>query len=54
MNLNVLPGNSFPIGATVYQDPKGVNFSIYSKNATAIELFKVGSQLYGATIGDLS
>ncbi|MDE5113521.1 MAG: glycogen debranching protein GlgX [Trichodesmium sp. St15_bin1_1] len=38
MNLNVLPGNSFPIGATVYQDPKGVNFSIYSKNATAIEL----------------
>ena len=23
-------------------------------NATAIELFKVGSQLYGATIGDLS
>ena len=23
-------------------------------NATAIELFKVGSQLYGATVGDLS
>ena len=38
MNLNILPGNTFPIGATVCQDPKGVNFSIYSKNATAIEL----------------
>ena len=38
MNLNILPGNSFPIGATVCQDPAGVNFSIYSKNATAIEL----------------
>jgi len=38
MNLNILPGNSFPIGATVSQDPKGVNFSIYSKNTTAIEL----------------
>ncbi len=38
MNLNILPGNSFPIGATVCQDPEGVNFSIYSKNATAIEL----------------
>ncbi|NEN89173.1 MAG: glycogen debranching protein GlgX [Okeania sp. SIO3H1] len=38
MNLNILPGHSFPIGATVSKDPKGVNFSIYSKNATAIEL----------------
>ncbi|MGD1804348.1 glycogen debranching protein GlgX [Dapis sp. BLCC M126] len=38
MNLNILPGKSFPIGATACQDPEGVNFSIYSKNATAIEL----------------
>ena len=38
MNLNILPGHSFPIGATVSKDPVGVNFSIYSKNATAIEL----------------
>jgi isoamylase len=32
----VLPGESFPLGATVY--PNGVNFSVYSQNATAIEL----------------
>ena len=31
-----LPGESFPLGATVR--PHGVNFSIYSQNATAIEL----------------
>jgi len=29
-------GRSFPLGATVYSD--GVNFSIFSKNATAIDL----------------
>ena len=29
-------GRSYPLGATVY--PQGVNFSIYSKNATAVEL----------------
>ena len=29
-------GKSFPLGATVY--PDGVNFSIFSKNATAIDL----------------
>jgi isoamylase len=29
-------GKSFPLGATVYSD--GVNFSIFSKNATAIDL----------------
>ena len=32
----VLPGESFPLGATVY--PDGVNFCIFSQNATAIEL----------------
>jgi glycogen operon protein len=30
------PGSSFPLGATV--GPGGVNFSVYSKNATAVEL----------------
>ena len=29
-------GKSFPLGATVY--PDGVNFSIFSKNSTALEL----------------
>ncbi|HMK65877.1 MAG TPA: glycogen debranching protein GlgX [Thermodesulfobacteriota bacterium] len=29
-------GNTFPLGATVY--PQGVNFSIYSKNASEVEL----------------
>ena len=33
---NVQPGKSFPLGATV--QPTGVNFSIYSKNASAVEL----------------
>jgi isoamylase len=32
----VLPGESFPLGATVY--PHGVNFSVFSQNASAIEL----------------
>ncbi len=32
----VLPGASFPLGATVY--PNGVNFSVFSQNASAIEL----------------
>lgn len=32
----VLPGESFPLGATVY--PNGVNFSVFSQNASAIEL----------------
>jgi isoamylase len=30
------PGSAFPLGATVY--PEGVNFSVYSKNAAAVEL----------------
>jgi glycogen operon protein len=36
MQSEVLPGRSFPIGATVY--PDGVNFSIFSKSAKALEL----------------
>jgi glycogen operon protein len=30
------PGRSFPLGATVY--PEGVNFSVFSKGATGVEL----------------
>ena len=33
---SVSPGKSFPLGATVR--PGGVNFSVYSKNSTALEL----------------
>lgn len=32
----ILPGRSYPLGATVY--PDGINFSLFSKNATAVEL----------------
>ncbi|MFO7635192.1 MAG: glycogen debranching protein GlgX [Caldilinea sp.] len=35
-NNGPLPGKSFPIGATIL--PDGVNFSIYSRSATAMEL----------------
>lgn len=33
---DILYGRSYPLGATVY--PEGVNFSIYTKNAGAVEL----------------
>ena len=36
MELHVLPGQSFPLGATVY--PHGVNFAVFSKNCDAVEL----------------
>lgn len=36
MTLSPLPGNSSPVGATLYED--GVNFSIFSKHATALDL----------------
>jgi isoamylase len=36
MDLSVQPGNSYPLGATVYDH--GVNFCLYSKNATGIDL----------------
>ncbi|MGK7894130.1 MAG: glycogen debranching protein GlgX [Xenococcus sp. (in: cyanobacteria)] len=35
-NIKVLPGTSYPLGANVY--PDGVNFSIFSQHAEAIEL----------------
>ena len=34
--MDTLPGQSFPIGATVR--PDGVNFCVFSKNCTALEL----------------
>jgi isoamylase len=36
MKAEVRPGQSFPLGATIY--PDGVNFSVYSKNATGVDL----------------
>ena len=36
INQESLPGRSFPLGATVY--PEGVNFSIFSKSSTTVEL----------------
>lgn len=36
LNQDILPGRSFPLGATVY--PNGVNFCILSRNCTAMEL----------------
>jgi len=36
MNLNIFPGKPFPLGAT--WDGSGVNFTLYSENATAVEL----------------
>lgn len=41
MGIDILPGKSYPLGATVY--PDGVNFSVFSKNATSIELLLFGS-----------
>jgi isoamylase len=36
MNNKILPGKPFPLGATY--DGEGVNFTLYSENATAVEL----------------
>ncbi len=36
MQAEIRPGQSFPLGAMLY--PDGVNFSVYSKNATGIDL----------------
>ena len=36
MNITIYPGNPLPLGAT--WDGKGVNFSLYAENATAVEL----------------
>lgn len=38
MHNRVLPGKSFPLGATVTPDKSGVNFCVYSRNATMVEL----------------
>lgn len=36
MNITTYPGKSFPLGAT--WDGKGVNFTLYSENATGVDL----------------
>jgi isoamylase len=36
MDTDILPGQSYPLGATVSEE--GVNFSLFSKNCTAVEL----------------
>ncbi|NMF85441.1 glycogen debranching protein GlgX [Nodosilinea sp. P-1105] len=36
MSLKVLPGQSYPLGATIYA--VGVNFCLYSKSATGVDL----------------
>jgi isoamylase len=36
MDLDVLPGQSYPLGPTVH--PDGVNFCVFSRNCTAMEL----------------
>jgi glycogen operon protein len=41
MDKVLYPGNPFPLGATWY--PNGTNFSVYSENATAVELCLYGS-----------
>ncbi len=38
MDADLLPGHPYPLGATVRDHPRGVNFSVFSKNNTALEL----------------
>jgi len=38
MSFKVFPGNSYQLGAHVAPDGSGVNFCVYSRNATAVEL----------------
>jgi glycogen operon protein len=40
VSVTVNPGRSFPLGATVY--PEGVNFSVFAKGATGVELLLFG------------
>lgn len=42
MPATVLPGQSYPLGATVY--PIGINFCLYSKHATGIDLLLFDSE----------
>ncbi|MGB5771919.1 MAG: hypothetical protein WBM32_18935, partial [Crocosphaera sp.] len=45
MTLKTLPGESYPVGANVEKDGKnGVNFCIFSKQATFIELLLFDEQ----------
>ena len=37
------PGKSYPLGSTVY--PDGVNFSLYSRNASSVELLFFNSPI---------
>ena len=39
MTLTIQPGDSFPLGAMVRDG--GVNFCLYAKDATAVELFVI-------------
>jgi isoamylase len=45
MNDNILPGKPFPLGPT--WDGKGVNFTLYSENATGVELCLFDSENSG-------
>ena len=36
MKITTFPGNSYPLGAT--WDGKGVNFTLYTENATGVQL----------------
>jgi hypothetical protein len=38
--MRVLPGKPYPLGATL--DPRGVNFALYSENASGVELCLIG------------
>lgn len=38
MQRRVFSGKSYPLGATVTPDRSGVNFCVYSRNATAVEI----------------
>ncbi len=53
MQYHTQPGKSFPLGATPTED--GVNFSVFSKNATAVELllFESAESPYPAQIIEL-
>ena len=42
MSIEFLPGQSYPLGATVYES-RGVNFCVYSKNAKSMELLLFNS-----------
>jgi isoamylase len=51
MNDNILPGKPFPLGPT--WDGKGVNFTLYSENATGVELCLFDSENSGREIAKI-